>query len=97
LARGRNSVAIFQDLVEHHGYEGAYNAVKRFVRKIVPSEQKVSCRFETDFGDEAQVDYGEGAPTLHTQSGKYRKPRCVLYRRGADIGAIEAREVVIVA
>jgi hypothetical protein len=47
IGKGRNSVAIFQDLVEHHGYEGAYNAVKRFVRKIVPSEQKVSCRFET--------------------------------------------------
>lgn len=31
-AAGRNAVAIYQDLVEHHGYDGAYNAVKRFVR-----------------------------------------------------------------
>jgi transposase len=82
--KGRNSVAIFQDLVEHHGYEGAYNAVKRFVRKIVPSEQKVSCRFETPRGQESQVDYGEGAPTLHSQTGKYRKPRLFVLSLGCS-------------
>ena len=31
VVKGRNAVAIYQDLVEHHGYAGAYNAVKRFV------------------------------------------------------------------
>jgi hypothetical protein len=31
IAKGRNAVAIYQDLIEHHGYAGAYNAVKRFV------------------------------------------------------------------
>jgi len=84
VAKGRNSVAIFQDLVEHHGYEGAYNAVKRFVRKIVPPEQKASCRFETPPGAEAQVDYGEGAPTLHSQTGKYRKPRLFVLSLGCS-------------
>lgn len=34
VAAGRNAVAIYQDLVQHHGYDGAYNAVKRFVRKL---------------------------------------------------------------
>ena len=74
-AKGRNAVAIYQDLVEHHGYEGAYNAVKRFVGKLRPAEPKVSCRFETDPGQESQVDYGEGALTRHPQTGKYRRPR----------------------
>jgi transposase len=74
-AKGRNAVAIYQDLVEHHGYDGAYNAVKRFVGKLRPAEPKVSCRFETDPGQEAQVDYGEGALTRHPQTGKYRRPR----------------------
>ena len=46
-AKGRNAVAIYQDLVEHHGYDGAYNAVKRFVGKLRPAETKISCRFET--------------------------------------------------
>src|SRR5450631_4163640 len=63
VAKGRNGMAIFQDLVEHHGYEGSYDAVKRFVRSLVSSTPKISCRFETLPGQEAQVDFGEGAPT----------------------------------
>jgi len=72
-AKGRNAVAIYQDLVEHHGYPGAYNAVKRFVGKLRPRTTKISCRFETEPGQEAQVDYGEGALTRHPQTGKYRR------------------------
>lgn len=75
VAKGRNAVAIYQDLVEHHGYDGAYNAVKRFVATLRPKEPKVSCRFETEPGQEAQVDYGEGALTRHPRTGKYRRPR----------------------
>ena len=75
IAKGRNGTAIFQDLVEHHGYEGSYDAVKRFVRSLVSSTPKLSCRFETLAGQEAQVDYGEGAPTRDARSGNYRKPR----------------------
>src|SRR5439155_3919156 len=32
-------------------------------------------RLEFAPGEEAQVDYGEGAPTRHPSSGRYRKPR----------------------
>ena len=74
-AKGRNAVAIYQDLVEHHGYPGAYNAVKRFVGKLRPAQPPVKCRFETAPGQEAQVDYGEGALTRHPKTGKYRRPR----------------------
>ena len=75
VAKGRNGMAIYQDLVEHHGYEGSYDAVKRFVRPLVSHTPKISCRFETLPGQEAQVDFGEGAPTRDARSGKYRKPR----------------------
>ena len=34
LAKHRNSAAIYQDLVEHHGFEGSYDAVKRLARKL---------------------------------------------------------------
>ena len=34
LAKGCHGVSIYQHLVDHHGYEGAYNAVKRFVGKL---------------------------------------------------------------
>lgn len=75
VAKGGNAVAIYQDLVEHHGFDRAYNAVKRFVAGLRPADPKVSCRFETELGQEAQVDYGEGALTRHPGSGKYRRPR----------------------
>jgi transposase len=81
-AKGRNGVAIYQDLVEHHGYEGSYDAVKRFVRRFRATDPKVSCRFETPPGQEAQVDYGEGAPTRDPRTGKYRKPRLFVMTLG---------------
>ena len=34
LSRDRNAVAIWQDLVTGHGFSGAYNTVKRFVRQL---------------------------------------------------------------
>ncbi len=56
VAKGRNSTSIYQDLVEHHGYAGSYDAVKRLARKLRPHNPKIGCRFETDPGQEAQVD-----------------------------------------
>lgn len=75
VGKGRNAKAIYEDLVEHHGYTGSYDAVKRLGRKLRRSEPKVSCRFETEPGQEAQVDYGEGALTRDPRTGKYRRPR----------------------
>ena len=51
VVKGCNGTTIYQALVEHCGYEGGYDAVKRFVRKLRPDESKVSCRFETPPGD----------------------------------------------
>ncbi|MBE0657800.1 MAG: hypothetical protein IH602_08910 [Bryobacteraceae bacterium] len=34
LAKGRNAKAIWQDLVDDHGFRGSYQSVKRFVRKL---------------------------------------------------------------
>jgi transposase len=82
FVKGRNAVAIFQDLVEHHGYEGSYNAVKRFAHALRPRDPWVSCRFETAPGQEAQVDYGEGAPTLDPRTGKYCRPRLFIMTLG---------------
>ena len=70
---GRNAVSIYQDLVEGHGFAQRYNSVKRFVARL---KARAPERFDVlEFlpGEEAQVDYGEGAPTLDAR-GKYRKP-----------------------
>lgn len=72
---GRNATAIYQDLVEQHGFEHAYNSVKRFVRKFKNVDPKQYDRLEFLPGEEAQVDYGEGALTLHPTSKKYKRPR----------------------
>jgi transposase len=72
---GRNAMAIYQELVDEHGFTGAYNSVKRFCRGLRQREPEQFDRLEFLPGEESQVDYGEGAPTLHPKSGKYRKPR----------------------
>lgn len=70
---GRNAVAIYQDLVDQHGFTSRYNSVKRFCRGLRQTEPAQFDRLEFLPGEEAQVDYGEGALTLH--NGRYRRPR----------------------
>jgi len=70
---GRNAMAIYQDLVDHHGFASGYNSVKRFCRGLRRTEPAQFDRLEFLAGEEAQVDYGEGALTLH--NGRYRRPR----------------------
>ena len=74
LSLGRNAMSIYQDLVELFGFTHQYNSVKRFVRRLRKKDPHQYDRLEFPPGEEAQVDYGAGAPTLHN-SGKYRKPR----------------------
>jgi len=71
---GRNGMAIYQDLVELFGFTHCYNSVKRFVRGLKSLDPRQYDRLEFLMGEEAQVDYGQGAPTLH-QNGKYLRPR----------------------
>jgi transposase len=74
VKQGRNAMAIYQDLVELYGFTHRYNSVKRFVRGLRRRDPEQYDRLEFLMGEEAQVDYGQGAPTLHS-SGKYRRPR----------------------
>ena len=71
---GRNAMAIYQDLVEQFNFNHKYNSVKRFVRGLRRRAPEQFDRLEFLPGEEAQVDYGQGAMTLHS-SGKYRRPR----------------------
>jgi transposase len=76
LARGRNSKAIWQDLVSEHGFAGNYQAVKRFVRKLRgPRRPEPAGIILTPPGEEAQVDYGSGPMVRDLESGKYRRTR----------------------
>jgi transposase len=73
VSLGRNAVAIYQDLVERHGFAQRYNSVKRFVAKLKAREPERFDVLEFAPGEEAQVDYGEGALTL-LKDGRYRRP-----------------------
>ena len=73
VARGRNAVAIYQDLVDGHGFAHQYNSVKRFVGRLRAREPERFDVLEFLAGEEAQVDLGLGAPT-RTASGAYKRP-----------------------
>ncbi len=71
----RNAMAIYQDLVDRHGFAGAYNSVKRFAGKLRQREPEQFDRLAFLPGEEMQVDYGEGALTRVPGTERYRKPR----------------------
>jgi transposase len=72
---GRNATAIYQDLVDQHGFDGAYNSVKRYCAQLRHKEPEQFDRLSFAPGEEMQVDYGEGAPTRVPGTDRYRKPR----------------------
>ena len=86
---GRNAVAIWQDLVEDHGFHSGYASVKRFVKKLrgsTPVEARVI--ITTAPGEEAQVDYGEGPMVRHPETGKYRRTRLFVMTLGYSRKAV---------
>jgi transposase len=72
LALGLSAQRIYQDLTAEHGFPGSYFSVRRFVRHLLARAELPVRRFESPPGDEAQVDFGTGAP-LVTTDGKRRK------------------------
>jgi transposase len=83
LSRCRNAKAIWQDLVDTYGFTGAYQSVKRFIRKFrgkqLPEARVV---IETAPGEETQVDYGSGPMVRDAQNGKYRRTRLFVLTLG---------------
>jgi transposase len=83
LQQGRNAISIWQELVDKHGFRGAYNTVKRFVRKLRgSSEAEAVGIILTGPGEEVQVDYGEGPMVRDPQTGKYRRTRLFVMTLG---------------
>jgi len=85
LARGRNAVAIWQDLVDDHGFPARYASVRRFVvalRGSAPVDARVV--ITTAPGEEGQVDYGEGPMVRDRGTGKYRRTRLFVLTLGCS-------------
>jgi hypothetical protein len=64
-------MAIYQDLADSHGSTGAYNSAKRFCGGLCKHEPEQFERLEFAPGEEAQVDYGEGALTRVPESERW--------------------------
>jgi transposase len=83
LERDRNSMGIWQDLVDSHGFAGGYQSVRRFVRNLrgaaTPEARAI---IETKLGEEAQVDYGTGPMVRDPDGGKYRRTRLFVLTLG---------------
>jgi transposase len=85
LSRGRNAVAIWQDLVDEYGFASSYQSVQRFVRKLRGAQTpEARVVIVTAPGQEAQVDYGTGPMVRDPASRKYRRTRLFVLTLGCS-------------
>src|SRR5918996_5834257 len=83
VARGRNAVAIWRDLVDDHGFPAQYASVRRFVGRLRgPQTPEAHPIIVTAPGEEGQVDYGDGPMVRHPITGKYRRTRLFVFTLG---------------
>ena len=89
LRRGRNAMAIWQDLVTDYAYRDGYQTVQRFILKLRGSHgPEPAGIIVTGPGEECQVDYGTGPMVRHPQSGKYRRTRLFVMTLGYSRKAV---------
>lgn len=63
---------IYQDLVVDHGFTGSYWSVNRYVKHLHTRTEIPFRRMETAPGEEAQIDFGTGAPIIDSEGKKRR-------------------------
>jgi transposase len=69
LEQGLSAVRIHQDLREEHGGSvPSYHSVRRYVNKLRDRSPDPFRRMEVEPGQEAQVDFGTGAPVIDTRA-----------------------------
>ena len=75
LSQGRNAMAIWQDLVSESGFNGGYQTVKRFVRKLRGNQPpQPRAVIITALAEESQVDYGTGPIWAELHEKAFRRP-----------------------
>ena len=89
LSQGRNAMAIWQDMVSESGFDGGYQTVKRFVRKLRGNQPpQPRAVIITAPGEESQVDYGTGPMVRDPKTGKYRRTRLFVLTLGCSRKAV---------
>jgi hypothetical protein len=64
---------IWQDLVEDFGYGASYESIKRYIRTL-PTTRRAVGVFVCGPGEEGQIDFFRGAPTLEATTGQWKRP-----------------------
>jgi len=72
IEAGLTAQRVYQDLKTEHGFAGAYDSVKRYVRRVFGLGPERISRMECLPGEEAQVDFGVGAPIVG-EDGRRRR------------------------
>ena len=72
LEGGLSFQRIWQDLRTEHGFDGGYDSIKRFARRLKAATPLPFRRMECGPGEEAQVDFGTGA-LICDPDGKRRR------------------------
>lgn len=85
VGQGRDARAIWQDLVDDHGFTHSYQSVRRFVVTLrgAPSREAHPV-IVTAPGAEGQVDYGDGPMVRQPETGKYRRTRLFVFTLGCS-------------
>jgi len=73
VEQGLSATRIYQDLCGEPGFVASYYSVRRFIGRLRQKSELPFRRLESLPGEEAQVDFGTGAP-IHTPEGKRRRP-----------------------
>ncbi len=83
LRKGRNAMAIWQDLVDRYGFPGRYASVRRYVRQVRGGPApELAGLIHTAPVEEVQEDYGEGPMVRDPATGKYRRTRLFVMTLG---------------
>ena len=73
LELGLTAQRIWQDLTADQGFDGSYQSVQRFVKRLRSTTPLPFRRMECGPGEQAQIDFGRGAPII-TPDGRRRRP-----------------------
>ncbi|HXY35070.1 MAG TPA: DDE-type integrase/transposase/recombinase [Planctomycetaceae bacterium] len=71
--QGLSAKRIHQDLVQEQQAEVSYDSIRRYLKRLGRTRPLPFRRMECEPGDEAQVDFGTGAPVVGPD-GKQRRP-----------------------
>jgi transposase len=74
LDEGLSVQRVYQDLQDEYGYAYSYESVKRYVRKLERRQRRAAGVMHSLPGEESQVDFFQGAPTLDATTGRWRRP-----------------------